>query len=192
MSKKINLATFRPELLEGRYIPNLIAEPYEISKRYAEKIYNQTMSPRLDKVLKAWDREDWGSTANRSKLGYIILVELLAYQFASPVRWIETQDLLFSKFAVERFIEFGPSPTLTGMAQRTLKLKYEQQDGSIGMRRQMLCIAKNQTEIYYHNFAHDGSIAPILGLLQLSQPVWPGMGSEVVFELWSSAGSYYI
>ena len=149
MSKKINLALFRPELLEGRYIPNLVAEPYQISKPYAQKIYDQTMSPRLDKVLKAWDKEEWGSVANKAKLGYIILVELLAYQFASPVRWIETQDLLFTQFAVERFIEFGPSPTLTGMASRTLKLKYEQQDSSIGVRRQMFCVAKNQTEIYY-------------------------------------------
>ena len=58
---------------------------------------------------------------NRQKLAYIILV--LAYQFASPVR--KTQDLLFTAFNFERLIEIGPSPTLTGMATRTLKAKYE-------------------------------------------------------------------
>jgi hypothetical protein len=32
------------------------------------------------------------------KLAYIILVEPLAYQFASPVRWIEIHDHLFTDF----------------------------------------------------------------------------------------------
>lgn len=49
------------------------------------------------------------------------LIELLSYQFASPVRWIETQDVLFKHFNFERLIELGPSPTLTGMASRTQK-----------------------------------------------------------------------
>lgn len=49
------------------------------------------------------------------------LIELLSYQFASPVRWIETQDVLFKTFKFERLIELGPSPTLTGMATRTQK-----------------------------------------------------------------------
>ncbi|TFK36310.1 phosphoglycerate mutase-like protein [Crucibulum laeve] len=39
---------------------------------------------------------------------------------------------------------------------------------------------------YLHNIAHDGSISPLLGFLQIEQMVWPGMGSEVVFELYSS------
>jgi fatty acid synthase subunit alpha len=89
------------------------------------------LSPHLDKVLKKWDQEKWAEPAQRQKLAYIILVELLAYQFASPVRWIETQDLLFAKFAFERLIEIGPSPTLTGMAQRTLKAKYEVRDDGL-------------------------------------------------------------
>ncbi|ETW83518.1 hypothetical protein HETIRDRAFT_449233 [Heterobasidion irregulare TC 32-1] len=49
------------------------------------------------------------------KLAYIILGELLAYQFASPVHWIETHDLLFTKDQFERFVEIGPSPTLAEM-----------------------------------------------------------------------------
>lgn len=27
-------------------------------------------------------------------------------------------------------------------------------------------------------------MAAVLGLLQFAKPMWPGMGSEVVFELW--------
>jgi fatty acid synthase subunit alpha len=136
-------------MLVGKYIPNLVAKPFEVSREYAQLIYDQTSSPRLDKVLKKWDQENWGSPEQRQKLAYIILVELLAYQFASPVRWIETQDHLFKNFAFERFIEIGPSPTLTGMATRTLKAKYEAQDDSITHPRVILCHAKNGKEIYY-------------------------------------------
>lgn len=37
---------------------------------------------------------------------------------------------------------------------------------------------------YRHNIAHDGSVSKLLALLQIDQMVWPGMGSEVVFEIW--------
>ncbi|RPD53959.1 hypothetical protein L227DRAFT_463424, partial [Lentinus tigrinus ALCF2SS1-6] len=76
-------------------------------------------------------------------------VELLAYQFASPVRWIETQDILFTHYKFERFIEIGPSPTLTGMATRTLKAKYEAQDDSVTHRRAIFCHAKHMKEVCY-------------------------------------------
>jgi hypothetical protein len=38
--------------------------------------------------------------------------------------------------------------------------------------------------IYRHNVAHDGSMSRLLSVLQLDKMVWPGMGSEVVFELY--------
>ena len=131
-------------MLVGKYIPNLIAKPLDVSREYAQIIYDQSSSPKLDKVLKKWEQEKWDSAENRQKLVYIILVELLAYQFASPVCWIQTQDLLFTTFNFER-----PSPTLTGMATRTLKTKYETLDGSVSQNRSILCHAKNVKEIYY-------------------------------------------
>lgn len=45
---------------------------------------------------------------------------------------------------------------------------------------------------YRHNFAHDGSIARLLSILQVDQMVWPGKGAEVVFELFSKQGCYYL
>ncbi|KIO16925.1 hypothetical protein M407DRAFT_12583 [Tulasnella calospora MUT 4182] len=131
----------------------------QVSREYAQRIYDQTSSPRLDKVLKAWEEEAWDSPAQRQQLTYIILVELLAYQFASPVRWIETQDLLFTHFKFERLVEIGPSPTLTGMATRTLKAKYEAQDGSISLVRSIFCSAKHTKEIYYQ-FEDEPEAAP--------------------------------
>lgn len=136
-------------MLIGKYVPNLVAKPFDVTKEYTQIIYDQTSSPRLDNILKNWDEEEWGSDKQCRNLAYTILVELLAYQFASPVRWIETQDLLFVKYDFERFIEVGPGPTLTGMASRTLKAKYEASDGSTSRTRTILCHAKNQKEIYY-------------------------------------------
>lgn len=52
--------------------------------------------------------------------------------------------------------------------------------------------------IYRHNVAHDGSISRLLSMLQLDVMVWPGMGSEVVFELYkkdstaAARGGYFV
>ena len=45
---------------------------------------------------------------------------------------------------------------------------------------------------YRHNVAHDGSVAPLLGMLQVEEMVWPGMGAELAFEVWSkrAGGSF--
>ncbi|KAG5982968.1 hypothetical protein E4U55_001020 [Claviceps digitariae] len=43
--------------------------------------------------------------------------------------------------------------------------------------------------LYFHNIAHDGSIARLLSILQIDEMVWPGMGSEVVFELYRRKSS---
>jgi hypothetical protein len=42
------------------------------------------------------------------------------------------------------------------------------------------------------SFAHDGSTAAVLGILQADYPIWPGMASEIVFELWQKGQDSYI
>ncbi|CAM1507948.1 Fc.00g047960.m01.CDS01 [Cosmosporella sp. VM-42] len=42
----------------------------------------------------------------------------------------------------------------------------------------------SSSTVYFHNVAHDGSISRLLSILQLDEMVWPGMGAEVVFELY--------
>jgi fatty acid synthase subunit beta len=135
--------------LRGKYIPNLTAQPFSTDRSYIEMVYRQTSSPRLAKVLKNWTDDKYSSAAQQQRLGYILLIELLAYQFASPVRWIETQDQLFRNFKIERIIEIGPSPTLQNMAIRTQALKYQSYDNALSNRRQNLSIAKDLKEIYY-------------------------------------------
>ena len=83
------------------------------------------------------------------ELAHTLLVELLAYQFASPVRWIETQDVILGEKITERIVEIGPADTLGGMAKRTLAAKYEAYDAARSVQRQILCYNKDAKDIYY-------------------------------------------
>lgn len=83
------------------------------------------------------------------ELSHTLLVELLAYQFASPVRWIETQDVILGEKTTERIVEIGPADTLGGMAKRTLASKYEAHDAARSVQRQILCYNKDAKDIYY-------------------------------------------
>lgn len=38
--------------------------------------------------------------------------------------------------------------------------------------------------VYTHNFVHDGDLGPVLGAVGIEQLRWPGMGSNVAFEVW--------
>ncbi len=49
-----------------------------------------------------------------------LVVELLAHQFAMPVLWITTQDVMFHAHT-QRLIEMGPAATLATMARRSLE-----------------------------------------------------------------------
>ncbi|CAK5268309.1 unnamed protein product [Mycena citricolor] len=187
LSKKINVADLNPDMLIGKYIPNLIAIPFAVSKEYAQIIYDQTSSPRLDKVLQHWDAEKWASEEQRQMLAYVILVELLAYQFASPVRWIQTQDRLFTEYKFERLIELGPSPTLTGMATRTLKAKYEAADDSVSRTRTILCHAKNVKEIYYQ-FEDEAEVAAEATPAAVSEAAAPAVAAPVAVAAPAASG----
>ncbi|KAF2267871.1 hypothetical protein CC78DRAFT_510962 [Lojkania enalia] len=83
------------------------------------------------------------------ELSHTLLIELLAYQFASPVRWIETQDVVLGEKTTERIVEVGPTDTLGVMAKRTLALKYEAHDAALSVQRQILCYNKDAKDIYY-------------------------------------------
>ncbi|KAK4100222.1 hypothetical protein N658DRAFT_427983 [Parathielavia hyrcaniae] len=83
------------------------------------------------------------------ELSHTLLVELLAYQFASPVRWIETQDVILGEQTAERIVEIGPAETLGVMAKRTLAARYEAYDAAKSVQRQILCYNKDAKEIYY-------------------------------------------
>lgn len=116
------------ERLVGRYIPNLVASPFELTREFAQKILDVVPSERIATALN--DDAVWEDlAADDQKLGRLLLTELLSWQFASPVRWIETQALLFNKqnhggLGVEEFVEvgLGNAPTLANLGAKTLSL----------------------------------------------------------------------
>lgn len=111
--------------LLGRYIPNLVPKPFNLGRAFIEEVAQTADSHVLRDVL-----EDFGSWESRpSDLARCLLIELLAWQFASPVRWIETQELFLAPASMgglgaEQVIEVGVGyqPTLANMAQYTLRL----------------------------------------------------------------------
>lgn len=48
--------------------------------------------------------------------------------------------------------------------------------------------AGSNTVKYEHDFVHDGDIGPIAGALGITALRWPGMGSNLAFELWQVDG----
>lgn len=54
--KKINKTTIDPARLIGKYIPNVTARPFELTKEYFEDVYKLTNSPRIGQVLANWER----------------------------------------------------------------------------------------------------------------------------------------
>ncbi|KAB2569798.1 Fatty acid synthase subunit alpha [Lasiodiplodia theobromae] len=83
------------------------------------------------------------------ELARTLLVELLAYQFAFPVRWIETQDELLKEANVRRIVEVGPSKVLSTMAQKTWKKKLSAKDALSSTNRSFLSSADDTSSIYY-------------------------------------------
>ncbi|BBX45569.1 fatty acid synthase [Mycobacterium cookii] len=115
-----------PKVIIGRYIPNLVPRPFSLERDFIQEIRDLVPAEPLDDILENYDT--W--LAERPfDMARTVFIELLAWQFASPVRWIETQDLLFTEEAagglgVERFVEIGvkSAPTVAGLATNTLKL----------------------------------------------------------------------
>ncbi|MDT5059395.1 MAG: fatty acid synthase, bacteria type, partial [Mycobacterium sp.] len=115
-----------PDLIVGKYIPNLVPRPFTLDRDFIQEIRDLVPAEPLDEILADYDT--WRNDKPR-ELCRKVVIELLAWQFASPVRWIETQDLLFIEEAagglgIERFVEIGvkSAPTVAGLATNTLKL----------------------------------------------------------------------
>lgn len=138
------------DVLVGRYIPNLVARPFALSREFVEDIAEVVDSEPIEEILSDFD----GAMACPARLGRTLLIELLAWQFASPVCWIETQDLLLGQLDVERFIEVGvgTAPTLTNMLGQTLRLP--QYAGSAGI--EVLNYERDRGRV----FAEDAETAP--------------------------------
>ncbi len=64
--KKINKNSIDPSKLIGKYIPNVTAKPFEITKEYFEEVYKLTNSPRIGNVLANWDKYEAKTDTQRT------------------------------------------------------------------------------------------------------------------------------
>merc|ERR1719183_720678 len=103
--------------LVGRYVPNLVARPFSLEKKFAQKIFDSTQSPVIESYLPSWDQ---AVKESPDRMGRVLLIELLAYQFAFPVLWIDTTDFLLRKAHVSKVVELGPGPVLKNMLKAAL------------------------------------------------------------------------
>ncbi len=113
-------AEIDPGELLGRYVPNLHPEPFSLERSYVESVALACDGKACHEILADWD----AMSASPARLARELLIELLAWQFASPVRWIETTDVLLGSpgvgaLGVEKVIEIGlgAAPTLTNLTR---------------------------------------------------------------------------
>ena len=97
--------------LDGRYLPNLVARPFSLDADFLDLVERKTGNS-LAKIRQGKVNGD----ARK-----LLLIELLAYQFAQPVLWIQTQEYLLQEMQIRRIIDIGARGDLAGMARQTLK-----------------------------------------------------------------------
>ncbi|KAJ1743145.1 fatty acid synthase alpha subunit Lsd1 [Coemansia sp. RSA 1086] len=117
LSTKIKPDKVNWDTLCNRYIPNLTAEPFAITREYIELVFTISRSPVLAKILDNWPADFENDCMH--DIAVALLIELLTYQLAFPVQWIRTQDYLFNISRVERMVEIGPSPVLCNLAAKS-------------------------------------------------------------------------
>lgn len=132
-----------PERLVGRYVPNLYPVAFRLDRTYVEGIAAVCDGQACAELLADWDRQ----LQNPARLTRQVLIELLAWQFASPVRWIEATDVLLTPIedgglGVERVIEVGvgTSPTLANLTKAAVEAE--------GYGAQVLHIEIDETAVF--------------------------------------------
>ncbi|KAK8069369.1 fatty acid synthase alpha subunit FasA [Apiospora phragmitis] len=92
-------------------------------------------------------------TQAEEELTVELLTELLAFQFCSPVQWIDTQDILLAgNRAAGRIVEIGPSSTLVDMAKKTLsKSSRLPVANRVQGQQELLSHLKHSDAIYYRS-----------------------------------------
>ena len=167
--------------LVGRYIPNLVAKPFEMTKDFAREILKVVPSERLESLVN--DDVLWDATAaDEQKLGRVFITELLSWQFASPVRWIETQALLFASqeqggLGIEQYVEvgLGNAPTLANLGAKTLTLPaFADRDITVyNVGRDALRVSMTDTDpdaLVKDSSADDGTAADTSAAAEASAP----------------------
>ena len=71
--KKINRTSIDPSKLVGKYIPNVTAKPFDITKEYFEDVYRLTSSPRIGNILANWEKYESDENIPRPRAGSVLV-----------------------------------------------------------------------------------------------------------------------
>ncbi|KAJ2079283.1 fatty acid synthase alpha subunit Lsd1 [Coemansia sp. RSA 988] len=155
LQSKIKRQHVSVDKLCGRYIPNLTARPFQVSEKYIRDVLELTNSAPLAGLLDTFDKTRLERDSSyKQQVAYVLLIEVLCHQFSSPVRWIETQDVLLCELGILRFIEIGPSNVMSNMLRRTLSSPSYVQSGrsaALLSRVNVLCSASDMDKILYQD-----------------------------------------
>ncbi|RDW87106.1 Fatty acid synthase subunit alpha [Aspergillus mulundensis] len=85
------------------------------------------------------------------ELGLKLFIELLSYQLASPVRWVETQQQLSrGESSIQRFVEIGPRTILSTMAKKSANIESNCHPSINSSNPEFLSYHDNRPEIMYY------------------------------------------
>ncbi|KAF2724973.1 beta subunit of fatty acid synthase [Polychaeton citri CBS 116435] len=70
--KKVHKTSIDPHKLVGKYIPNVTAKPFEITKEYFEEVYKLTNSPKIANILANWEKYESDENIPRPRAGSIM------------------------------------------------------------------------------------------------------------------------
>ena len=108
--------------LVNRYVPNLVGLPFRLDRPFIDAMVAATNADEVRAF--AADFERWSQDPDA--FARALVIELLAFQFASPVRWIGCQESIVRPLdqgglGAERVIEIGVGyqPTVANMAKQT-------------------------------------------------------------------------
>ncbi|MCO4761193.1 MAG: DUF1729 domain-containing protein [Myxococcales bacterium] len=112
--------------LIGTYVPNLVAIPFSLDLAFVQAMFDATSAPEIQALLDGYET----LVQEPDAFARTLVRELFAFQFASPVRWIESQDVLLSAaseggLAIGEWVEVGlaTQPTVATMAKQTIAAK---------------------------------------------------------------------
>ncbi|KAL4974119.1 3-oxoacyl-synthase [Aspergillus desertorum] len=104
-------------------------------------------------------RKACGSERNDRALK--LFIELLSYQLASPVRWVETQQQLFrGESCIQRFVEIGPRTILSTMAKKSASIQQAHRPSARWSDPEFLSYHDNRPEILYQ-YQSDLALPPL-------------------------------
>ncbi|KAJ1955759.1 fatty acid synthase alpha subunit Lsd1, partial [Linderina pennispora] len=191
LQTKISPDSIIPDRLCGRYIPNLTARPFDTTKEYIENVYALTKSPFVLELIQNYSSSNLQADPILvQQVTYTLLIEILAYQFSSPVRWIETQDVMLTEIEVNRFIEVGPGSVLGSMLKRSLfrtPRSSNADSDAIRERTEILCTSSDISKIMFQDrpvaeapLAAVETAAPIQNSKPMPQkPVQPAVAASI-------------